>query len=468
MYTQSPRVGVPRAAHRSHEATAQGGRVKQSAKPLTLSDLHALVLNLNASMLEQERKITALEEDITVLRQENSDLWQEIHRLKGPRFPLEIFFLIVNAARDDEKALKTFSLVCKSWMPITRKVLFAEISLYASFLVFGVSPVVIFNNPHCTIFPHVLTITIHGSGNAAFFHPAGLDDILLHMHKFTSLTTLHLHNLGQWDFDAITWVIPPVVKQSIRRLDIYCPGGHTMSSMSSIAPFISNFTELTTLEFGDNMEENDLASLLGANRLLIPPPSNITKLVLYDSGHLPSSILEWFTNHHSGIIKSLAPYNLPTSHPIQFRHFINRFEASLSEIELSISEDDSGDTVHFLNLLSRVKSIVIKFLPIIPQLPPSLEEISLVFMNFDSPVSYWDDAGNPAPPPPHLLSRYRKWSQIDHTLVGGKLPSLRNLRVVFNFLRPGREDKDIKELMLQLLPRFAKERILTIEFTFRS
>ncbi|KAJ7886380.1 hypothetical protein B0H14DRAFT_2697403 [Mycena olivaceomarginata] len=286
MYTQSPRVGVPQAAHRAREATAQGGLAEHSAKPLTLSDLHALVLNLNASMLEQERKIAALEEEITILRRENSDLWQEIHRLKGPRFPLEIFFSIVNSARNDEKALKTFSLVCKSWMPIARKVLFAEISLSAPFLVFGVSPVAILNNPHCTIFPHVHTITIHGSANAVFFRPAGLDDILLHMPKFTSLTTLNLHNLGQWDFDAIAWVIPPVVKRRIRKLDIWCPGGHTMSSMSSIAPFISNFTELTTLEFGDDVEENALASLLGTSGPLIPPPSSITRLVLYDSGHL--------------------------------------------------------------------------------------------------------------------------------------------------------------------------------------
>ncbi|KAJ7215029.1 hypothetical protein GGX14DRAFT_392285 [Mycena pura] len=114
MHTQRPRFGTPQAApnpraREAHEATAQG-RAAQSARPLTLNDLHTLVVSLNSRMLEQEKKITVLEDKITVLQQENSDLWQEIHRLKGPRFPLEIFFSIVNSARDDKKALKTFSL----------------------------------------------------------------------------------------------------------------------------------------------------------------------------------------------------------------------------------------------------------------------------------------------------------------------------------------------------------------------
>ncbi|KAJ7807801.1 hypothetical protein B0H14DRAFT_3152284 [Mycena olivaceomarginata] len=118
----------------------EGGTGELAGNVLALGDLHVLVVKLEARMGVQEKKIAVLE-------QENSELWQEIHRLKGPRLPLEIFLLIVGSARDDKKALKTFSLVSKSWMHIAREVLFAKISLR------GVKPLPFLNNPHCTIFP---------------------------------------------------------------------------------------------------------------------------------------------------------------------------------------------------------------------------------------------------------------------------------------------------------------------------
>ncbi|KAJ7712169.1 hypothetical protein B0H14DRAFT_3172034 [Mycena olivaceomarginata] len=77
-------------------------------------------------MLAQENKIT-------ILKQDNSQLWQEIHRLKGLRLPLEISFLIVNSSWDDRQALNNFSLVCKGWMGITQEILFARTSLDAIF-----------------------------------------------------------------------------------------------------------------------------------------------------------------------------------------------------------------------------------------------------------------------------------------------------------------------------------------------
>jgi hypothetical protein len=94
MYTQSPRFGIPHAAPSrraregpmhsvslsdgtadQYEAMAQG-RAAQLAtgRPLTLSDLHTLVVNLEARMVAQEEKIADLQ-------QENSNLWQEIHRV---------------------------------------------------------------------------------------------------------------------------------------------------------------------------------------------------------------------------------------------------------------------------------------------------------------------------------------------------------------------------------------------------
>jgi hypothetical protein len=135
---------------------------------------------------------------------------------------------------------------------------------------------------------------------------------------------------------------------------------HPVLTISAIASFISNFTELTTLECGEiyvhrDFEGDPLEYLLGTNETLDPPPSSITKLVFHRSGHLPSTVLEWFTDHHSGVIKSFSSHNLPTSHPIKFRNFINCFGASLSDIRLSISgNDDAGRQICFTVRISRL------------------------------------------------------------------------------------------------------------------
>ncbi|KAJ7497751.1 hypothetical protein FB451DRAFT_242633 [Mycena latifolia] len=473
-----PRMGMSQTIpnHRARGGTAQGGTT-QSAKALTLSDLHALIVKLEARMAAQEKKIAALEH-------ENSDLWQEIHRvsrnglstfpvftaypqLKGPRLPLEICFLIVNSARDDKKALKTFSLVCKSWMLITRKILFARISHSAMFWLVKVDPVPILNNPHCTVFPHVEVIDINGStddGSDApvFLSPTWLEDFLHHMPKFTALTSLDLFTLDQWDFEAIDRTMPPAMKRGIRGLDIYRPRGLTMST---IAAFVSNFTELTTLECGEmygGWEDDALTDLLGTNEALVPPPSSITKLVMCETGHLPSTILKWFTDLHSGVIESLNPNDLPTSHPVQFRAFIDRFGASLSEIRLSMSDDDTAVQLlesRYISALTQLKSIVldlwkdilVHFPTILAQLPPSIEAISLLI--------------DPNKFPYELVRSQMNWSQLDRTLVGTKFPSLRCLTILIRHFCREDEEKLLTEMWSKLLPRFAQKQFLTIKFT---
>jgi hypothetical protein len=264
-------------------------------------------------------------------------------QLKGPRFPLEIFFLIVNSARYDDEALKTFSLVCKSWMPITREILFARISLIAVCWSGKVKPVPILNNPHCTVFPHVRAITIDYSNDlgSGYLEPTWLDDYLVHMPKFTALTSLELYSLREWNLVAIDRALPPARKRGIRGLLIV----PEWLDMSAIAAFVSNFTDLKTLKFGEMHEADDedaLTYLLGTNKPLVPPPSSLMKLVFSSSGHLSSAMLKWCTDLHSGVIKSLFPHNLPTEHPVIFRDFIDRFGASLSDIRLFIRGNDGA------------------------------------------------------------------------------------------------------------------------------
>lgn len=220
----------------------------------------------------------------------------------------------------------------------TRELLFAKITLRS------VNPLPFFDNPRCTVFPYVQELTLDGNtDNGSEFGmliiPTWLDDFFHHMPKFTVLTSLSLYTLGSWEFEDIVRAMPPSINQHIQKLTILCPN----SSMATIAAVISNFAHLTTLEIGEmqgGWRADALARLLPTNEVLPPPPSRITKLVFWEAGHLPSNVLKWFTDLHPGRIESLTPHILSAEHPAEFGDFLNRFGASLSEIELSITDED--------------------------------------------------------------------------------------------------------------------------------
>ncbi|KAF8217523.1 hypothetical protein K438DRAFT_2036962 [Mycena galopus ATCC 62051] len=456
------------------------GHTPQLARALTIRDLHALVVKLEERMDVQERIMAAQDKKITILQQESSELWQEIHRvrrtcsgtfrhvndisqLKGPRFPLEIPLLIVNAVRDDKKALKTFSLVCKSWMRIARQVLFARLDLSAMFWFVKIEPETVLNDPHCTVFPYVQKIGINGSmddgsGCPTLRNPIWMDKFLLYMPKYTSLTSLELYHFDPLDLDILVQATPPAIKRRLRGIDIASPVNLTMPLL---AGFLSHFTALTSLECGDVYEAWDpdvVAYLLGSNEAMVPPPASITKLVLWESGHLPSNILTWFTDLHSGVIESFDANELSTSHPVEFRNFIDRFWASLSEIKILIGNEEAVrqflHAQYFVTLrqlrciVLNVSGDVFNWLPkILEQVQPGIERISLVVSNNQLP-----DVAE------------AQWSQLDHTLVRTTLSSLRNVTVrIFNLVD---EEQQRKEEIEQYLPRCMQKKILTVKFGF--
>ncbi|KAJ7306192.1 hypothetical protein DFH08DRAFT_1088978 [Mycena albidolilacea] len=356
----------------------------QSAETPTLGDLHALVVRLEIRMAAQENKIAVQENKIAVLEQENSELWQEnselwqeIHRLKGPRLPLEIFSLIINSARDDKKTLKAFSLVCRSWMCITREIVFARIPLDVRQVMrwnYKHELLPLLDNPRCTLFPHVraLDISMEGGiplstqgddygdndseddGDSDKPMTVWLDHFLLHIHKFTAVTSFALH-IDATDrsghLDTIAQAMPPSMSRTIRELTIDQRYGLRMSALTA---FISNFTNLTKLTCGElyGVEDDGWPDLLDTNEVLPPPPSSITKLVFtHFPGRPAHTVLKWFTDLHAGDIESLVAYDLQTEHPVEFRHFIDRFGMSLCELGMSffIGNDNMGrlmDTSH--------------------------------------------------------------------------------------------------------------------------
>ncbi|KAJ7822528.1 hypothetical protein B0H14DRAFT_2828337, partial [Mycena olivaceomarginata] len=423
----------------------------------------------------QETNIAALEQEKSKLWQENSELWQEIHRLKGPRLPLEIFSLIVNSARDDKKALETFSLVCRSWMCITREIVFARIPLdvkQSKVMRWDDKPELLplLDNPRCTLFPHVRALGIcmedgtygeydnseddDDGKKPTVTAAAWLDHFLLHIGKFTALSSLKLYinyTVSSGYLDAIAGAMPPTSKEAIRELEIDQPLG---VGMSALAFFISHFTNLTTLTCGDLYDvseyDDDGTDLLDTNEV-------ITKLVFTHSPGQPAhTVLKWFTDLHTGDIESLVAYDLQTKHPVEFRHFIDRFGMSLCELGMSffIGNDNM---VPFWDspYLVTVKYIRLRFLDhelrrlpnIIAQLPQTVEEITLLL---------WIDREKCTD---DFFATSATWSQLDNTLVGETLPSLRNLRVDTAGRCPEKHAKEV----WRLLPRCAEKQILTTQ-----
>jgi hypothetical protein len=89
---------------------------------------------------------------------------------------------------------------------------------------------------------------------------------------------------------------------------------------------------------------------------------------------------------------------------------------------------------------------------IIAQLPQTVEEITLLLM-ID-----WEECTD------GVYAIPATWSQLDNTLVGETLPSLRNLRVDTTGWCPEKHAKEV----WRLLPRCAEKKILTTQVWLRD
>jgi hypothetical protein len=121
-------------------------------------------------------------------------------------------------------------------------------------------------------------------------------------------------------------------------------------------------------------------------------------------------------------------------------------------ILFAVSLQDSPYLVTVKHIRIQFYNKLHRLLNIIAQLPQTVEEITLLLLSFNWYGGITDDCyATPA-----------TWSQLDNTLVGETLPSLRNIRVVIDSDLP---EEDAKK-MWQLLPRCAEEKILTVQASF--
>ncbi|KAF8146337.1 hypothetical protein K438DRAFT_1869911, partial [Mycena galopus ATCC 62051] len=198
----------------------------ESTGPSMLSGLHTLVIDLASRMEAQESK--------------SAKLWKEIIQLRGqltgqPRLPPELLLIIVECAHEDKKALKTFYLVCKSWMGVSREILFVAIE-YRAILPYRllrrrvltshwIHPLLaILDNPHCTVFPYVQVMTIDSymDDDDPVISHTWLDNFLIHMPKFSSLKSLELYTLNSAALYALDRAMPYATKRNIRELQMHC------------------------------------------------------------------------------------------------------------------------------------------------------------------------------------------------------------------------------------------------------
>ncbi|KAK0431289.1 hypothetical protein EV421DRAFT_1854452 [Armillaria borealis] len=174
---------------------------------VTLTSLESLVSSLKQQQEVQsieigriKNRIQSLEKENEDLRAENSDLWNEINKIKGPRFPPELFDRFIDFLHHDNEALKACSLVCRAWIPATRFHLFEWLSfdivrsIHAGNKGSYEDKVKLLDSSFCTLFKHVRKIHIDGSMPDGYPIPipSWLQPLGKYLNRFTSITVLHL------------------------------------------------------------------------------------------------------------------------------------------------------------------------------------------------------------------------------------------------------------------------------------
>ncbi|KAJ7723075.1 hypothetical protein B0H16DRAFT_344307 [Mycena metata] len=486
---QIPDQGRPIVVHQTFQLLA----LQQLRQQGTLNDVYALVKSMEGRMATQEIKLQTQEQEIQALKKDNAALWQEIRRLKGPRFPFEIFSSIILSTRDT-KTLAMFSLVSRGWMSVTRRVLFKRIRHDAMFWMVKIEPLPILQNVHCTVFPYVRTIAINGSLDDGSGEPAypgpWLDDFLELIPKFAALRILELYALGKYDVNAIQRsLISHSMVNNITELSI----DSDWDTMSEFAASISQFTALEKLTPSlDGPTREVWPEISESLQSLIVPPSSIRALSFWDpyNGPFSPTVLRWFVDRHSGTIDSIHPHHLPFEHPVEFRQFLTRFGPTLSEINFSISGREGAEEFlrsDYCAAMPQLKSLQLDFwqhtfsysyfdksflsnIELLPKLlalvPPSIEELIL---------SMEPNVLNPrktATSQQHTLSpgatQHRlgtiNWSRLDQSLTGSRCPSLRTLKLVMPHCYYAEEiDKEMEQMWANLLPLCAGRGILETE-----
>ncbi|KAK7046988.1 hypothetical protein R3P38DRAFT_2877530 [Favolaschia claudopus] len=359
----------------------------------------------------------------TKLEKENSDLWQRVSRLTGPRLPPEICWFIIEGVADDRSALKNFSLVCKGWMHITRKTLFASLTITQTHCLPREKPI---DSPFCSIFPYVKRLVIscdirHFLTNATeealpamLFNPTWMDSILFHIPKFTHLTALSLWFVGPGELDLIVRALSPDQRRGVQKLLL----NPKALGMVHLARFVSEFTQpqaLVFLECPGAWWPVVTKYFLPSNpdEKIVAPPSSINSVFMdptpISGSGIPPKVLKW----------------LMKQSPPESRDFAAHYKNTLTRVSFSIypceaEQRVTSEVLALQQLLVKLKHVRLNvmerdafwYIPsIVAKLPPSLETICVA-------VGYVPDART-------------VWAHLDRVLAETAFPCLRVFEVLW-------------------------------------
>ncbi|KAK7046987.1 hypothetical protein R3P38DRAFT_2506934 [Favolaschia claudopus] len=457
------------------QATSHDEAYTRRDRQFAQGDSQGLPIDLLTRMEALEAQCSLLrdrveEADIrtTKLEKENSDLWQRVSRLTGPRLPPEICWSIIEWVADDRSALKNFSLVCKGWMYITRKTLFSALAVRQT------APWLLeerIESSFCSIFPHVkqLVVTCDSCGSNAteetlaeiLFNPTWMDNFLLHIPKFTGLIALSLWVVGPGELNLVVQALSPHQKSRVQTLSL----SPKALGMVHIARFVSEFTQLQALVFWEGPSEwwpvvSKYFSLGTLNEEVVAPPLSINSVFMHPTpsgsgGPTAPKILKWLTTQSPpGAIHTWFGTDMPPQSPTESRDFAARFKETLTRVSFFVYRCRTGKksahafrSVLRTNALKHVRFNVMHYtmFPSIPKivarLPPSLETICIVAGNYPEAATIW--------------------AYIDRVLTETALPSLR----VFELLWVDRGLRMTHAELCQYLPRCSVEKNIRLEIT---
>ncbi|KAJ7155224.1 hypothetical protein C8R46DRAFT_1117248 [Mycena filopes] len=467
------------------------------------------------SVRGMEQKLLAQEKELVALKRENLELWQEIRRLKGPRFPFEIFSAIIMSS-GDKKALKMFSLVSRGWMSVARKVLFQRICYVDLQLApravrrpgyFDLQPAprmpqIVHSLPHvkaahslpnllkdhnCTLAPHVQRLELGAIAhahkplprNGMVLNREWMNEFLPLIPRFVALRSLDLYHLIPRDLRSLLGVMRRHrMQDNITELAITSSYAY---SLPQLATDLSGFTRLKTLSYtnqgawsGDFTED------------IVRPSRSITTLVLRslsssDVSSLSSlSILRWFVSRHSGIISTLHVADVAFEYPVEFGHFLTRFGPTLLDLrfdigagpeiaEYFIRSDWCAALQHLKSFRVYFRNSAIAYSPVdkaflaetgklLPHIlglvPPTIQHITLVMRLVSGPSAASD------------LDSTTDWVTLDHSLAGARYPALRVLKIRMTGAGPPSWPdltKEMAEMWCSLLPNCSRKGILEVD-----
>ncbi|KAF7291951.1 hypothetical protein MIND_01220700 [Mycena indigotica] len=251
--------------------------------------------------------------------------------------PPELFDAIIEQARDDIATLNSCSLVCRSWLAISRHLTFGQI-------VFGLRPETVqgflelIASPYATILPYIHAVELLGNDSSRGYQLEWLDRIITVLANIPFLTALVLENISWNELVSATRDTLIDAFQQITRLDLRASD---FGSVAHLFRLVASKPRLRSLGC-DNLGWTDPDP---TETVIAPRMLNHLRL----SGCYERDILDWLLAQTS--IPPISDLELGAVRPedtASIGNFLRRLGPRLRTLQLEFwSLDPGGDAEDF-------------------------------------------------------------------------------------------------------------------------